>query len=217
MKKKWLKMQNNKEKVFFESLSEYTDNVHKTGNILLDFCELIKRSNKLYNLTSIVETKEMLSKHILDSLSIKHLIKGKNILDIGSGAGLPGIPLAVTSPDKKFLLLDSNNKKIIFLNHVKINLDIKNIDLVHERIEDFNDEIGFDTIICRSYASLSKIYLNSKKHLKDHGIIIAMKGKEPYQELKELREVDKNICFNVETLNVPRLSAERHAIIIYKK
>ena len=216
MKKKWLKMQNNKEKVFFESLSEYTDNVHKTGSILLDFCELIKKSNKLYNLTSIVETKEMLSKHILDSLSIKHLIKGKNILDIGSGAGLPGIPLAVTSPDKKFLLLDSNNKKIIFLNHVKINLDIKNIDLVHERIEDFNDEIGFDTIICRSYASLSKIYLNSKKHLKDRGIIIAMKGKEPYQELKELKEVDKNICFNVEALYVPRLAAERHAIIIYK-
>ena len=108
------------------------------------------------------------------------------------------------------------NKKIIFLNHVKINLDIKNIDLMHERIEDFNDEIGFDTIICRSYASLSKIYLNSKKHLKDGGIIIAMKGKEPYQELKELKEVDKNICFNVEALYVPRLAAERHAIIIYK-
>ena len=209
-------MQNNKEEVFFESLSEYTDNVHKTGKILLNFCELIKKSNKLYNLTSIVETKEMLSKHILDSLSIRHLIKGKNILDIGSGAGLPGIPLAVTSPDKKFLLLDSNNKKIIFLNHVKINLDIKNIDLMHERIEDFNDDIGFDTIICRSYASLSKIYLNSKKHLKDRGIIIAMKGKEPYQELKELKEVDKNICFNVEALYVPRLAAERHAIIIYK-
>ena len=210
-------MQNNKEEDFFESLSEYTDNVHKIGNILLDFCELIKRSNKLYNLTSIVETKEMLSKHILDSLSIRHLIKGKNILDIGSGAGLPGIPLAVTSPDKKFLLLDSNNKKIIFLNHVKINLDIKNIDLMHERIEDFNDDIGFDTIICRSYASLSKIYLNSKKHLKDRGIIIAMKGKEPYQELKELREISKNICVDVKSLNVPGLVAERHAIIIYKK
>jgi 16S rRNA (guanine527-N7)-methyltransferase len=88
---------------------------------------------------------------------------------------------------------------------------------MHERIENFNNSIGFDTIICRSYASLSKIYLNSKKHLKDHGIIIAMKGKEPYRELKELREVDKNIRFDVENLNVPGLTAERHAIIIYKK
>ena len=217
MKKKWHKMQNNKEEAFFASLSAYTNNVYKIGNILLDFCELIKKSNKLYNLTSIVETEEMLSKHILDSLSIKHLVKGKNVLDIGSGAGLPGIPLALTSPDKKFLLLDSNNKKIIFLNHVKINLDIKNIDLMHERIENFNNSSGFDTIICRSYASLSKIYLNSKKHLKDHGTIIAMKGKEPYQEIKELREVDKNVRIDVENLNVPGLTAERHAIIIYKK
>ena len=209
-------MQNNKD-AFFAALEEYTNSGLQLGNILLNFCKLIQKSNKLYNLTSIIQTEEMLSKHILDSLSINYLIKGKNVLDIGSGAGLPGIPLAVINPDINFLLLDSNNKKIIFLNHVKINLDIKNIDLVHERIEDFNDEIGFDTIICRSYASLSKIYLNSKKHLKDRGIIIAMKGKEPYQELKELREISKDICVDVKSLNVPGLVAERHAIIIYKK
>ena len=124
-------MQNNKEEVFFESLSKYTDNVHNTGKILLDFCELIKKSNKLYNLTSIVETKEMLSKHILDSLSIRHLIKGKNRLDIGSEAGRTGIQLAVTSPDYKFLLLDSINKKIIFLNHSKIHIDLKHIELMY--------------------------------------------------------------------------------------
>ena len=211
-------MQHNKSEEFFLSaLSEYTNNCLEAGNLLIKFCDLIEKSNKLHNLTAIKKTEEMLIKHVLDSLSIKHLIRGEKILDIGSGAGLPGVPLAIISPESRFLLLDSNNKKIIFLNHVKINLDIKNIDLMHERIEDFNDDIGFDTIICRSYASLSKIYLNSKKHLKDRGIIIAMKGKEPYQELKELKEVDKNICFNVETLYVPRLAAERHAIIIYKK
>ena len=210
-------MQNNKEKVFFESLSEYTDNVHKTGNILLDFCELIKRSNKLYNLTSIVETKEMLSKHILDSLSIKHLIKGKNILDIGSGAGLPGIPLAVTSPDKKFLLLDSNNKKIIFLNHVKINLGIENIDLLHERIEDFDNKKAFDSIICRSYASLPTIYSNSIDHLNKNGVIIAMKGKYPHEEISALKNLNQSIHFEVARIDVPILSAERHAVIMYKK
>jgi 16S rRNA (guanine527-N7)-methyltransferase len=209
-------MQNNKD-AFFAALEEYTNSGLQLGNILLNFCKLIQKSNKLYNLTSIIQTEEMLSKHILDSLSINYLIKGKNVLDIGSGAGLPGIPLAVINPDINFLLLDSNNKKIIFLNHVKINLNIKNIDLVHARIEDFNNDVRFDTIICRSYASLSKIYLNSKKHLKDRGIIIAMKGKEPYQELKELREISKDICVDVKSLNVPGLVAERHAIIIYKK
>ena len=209
-------MQNNKD-AFFAALEEYTNSGLQLGNILLNFCKLIQKSNKLYNLTSIIQTEEMLSKHILDSLSINYLIKGKNVLDIGSGAGLPGIPLVVINPDINFLLLDSNNKKIIFLNHVKINLNIKNIDLVHARIEDFNNDVRFDTIICRSYASLSKIYLNSKKHLKDRGIIIAMKGKEPYQELKELREISKDICVYVKSLNVPGLVAERHAIIIYKK
>jgi len=209
-------MQNNKD-AFFAALEEYTNSGLQLGNILLNFCKLIQKSNKLYNLTSIIQTEEMLSKHILDSLSINYLIKGKNVLDIGSGAGLPGIPLAVINPDINFLLLDSNNKKIIFLNHVKINLNIKNIDLVHARIEDFNNDVRFDTIICRSYASLSKIYLNSKKHLKNRGIIIAMKGKEPYQELKELREISKDICVDVKSLNVPGLVAERHAIIIYKK
>tara|TARA_Y100000389_G_scaffold87870_1_gene84364 strand:+ start:98 stop:727 length:630 start_codon:yes stop_codon:yes gene_type:complete len=209
-------MQNNKD-AFFAALEEYTNSGLQLGNILLNFCKLIQKSNKLYNLTSIIQTEEMLSKHILDSLSINYLIKGKNVLDIGSGAGLPGIPLAVINPDINFLLLDSNNKKIIFLNHVKINLNVKNIDLVHARIEDFNNDVRFDTIICRSYATLSKIYLNSKKHLKDRGIIIAMKGKEPYQELKELREISKDICVDVKSLNVPGLVAERHAIIIYKK
>jgi 16S rRNA (guanine527-N7)-methyltransferase len=209
-------MQNNKD-AFFAALEEYTNSGLQIGNILLNFCKLIQKSNKLYNLTSIIQTEEMLSKHILDSLSINYLIKGKNVLDIGSGAGLPGIPLAVINPDINFLLLDSNNKKIIFLNHVKINLNVKNIDLVHARIEDFNNDVRFDTIICRSYASLSKIYLNSKKHLKNRGIIIAMKGKEPYQELKELREISKDICVDVKSLNVPGLVAERHAIIIYKK
>jgi len=209
-------MQNNKIKdFFFEALSEYTKDGQIVGDKLIKFCKLIKKSNKIYNLTTITEMNEMLSKHILDSLSIKELIKGKDILDIGSGAGLPGIPLAITSPEVKFTLLDSNNKKIIFLNHVKMNLGIKNIDLMHERIEDFDSGNGFDTIICRSYASLATIYLNSKKNVRKEGIIVAMKGKLPHQELDELKGLDKNIRFEVKRLDVPGLQAERHAIIIF--
>ena len=112
--------------------------------------------------------------------------------------------------------MKENNKKIIFLNHVKINLAIKNISPIHARIEDFNHETSFDTVICRSYASLSKIYINSKKNLKDKGIIIAMKGKFPYQEIEELEALNKSVSLKVEKLDVPGLEAERHAVIIKK-
>ena len=184
---------------------------------LLKFCDYIKKSNKLYNLTSIKEIEDMLIKHVLDSLSIKKFIKGNNILDIGTGAGLPGIPLAIMLPDYKFSLIDSNNKKIIFLNHVKINLNIINIDLLHKRIESLDSNNLFDTVVCRSYASLVKIYSNSSKHLNKDGIIVAMKGKFPKEEIKELEGLKEDIVINIERLNVAGLSADRHAVIIQKK
>ena len=210
-------MQNNKTDFFFKALSEYISNADAVGEKMITFCDLIIKSNKLYNLTSITQIDEMLKKHILDSFSINKLIKGKSVLDIGSGAGLPGMPLAIANPEQKYLLLDSNNKKIIFLNHVKINLDVKNVDLLHSRIEDFRSKDGFDTIVCRSYSSLSTIYLNSEKHLRKEGIIIAMKGKFPERELSELKAIDKNVDYEVKNLKVLGLKAERHAVIIFKK
>ena len=210
-------MQNNKTDFFFKALSEYISNADAVGEKMITFCDLIIKSNKLYNLTSITQIDEMLKKHILDSFSINKLIKGKSVLDIGSGAGLPGMPLAIANPEQQYLLLDSNNKKIIFLNHVKINLDVKNVNLLHSRIEDFRSKDGFDTIVCRSYSSLSTIYLNSEKHLREEGIIIAMKGKFPERELRELKAIDKNVDYDVKNLKVLGLKAERHAVIIFKK
>ena len=210
-------MQNNKTDFFFKALSEYISNTDVIGEKMIAFCDLIIKSNKLHNLTSITQMDEMLKKHILDSFSINNLIKGKSVLDIGSGAGLPGMPLAIANPEQKYLLLDSNNKKIIFLNHVKIKLDVKNVDLLHSRIEDFRSKDGFDTIVCRSYSSLSTIYLNSEKHLRKEGIIIAMKGKFPERELSELKAIDKNVDYEVKNLKVLGLKAERHAVIIFKK
>ena len=210
-------MQNNKTDFFFKALSEYISNADFVGEKMITFCDLIIKSNKLHNLTSIIQVDEMLKKHILDSFSINKLMKGKSVLDIGSGAGLPGIPLAIANPEQKYLLLDSNNKKIIFLNHVKINLDVKNVNLLHSRIEDFRSKDGFDTIVCRSYSSLSTIYLNSTKHLRKEGIIIAMKGKFPERELSELKAIDKNVDYEVKNLKVLGLKAERHAVIIFKK
>jgi len=210
-------MQNNKTDFFFKALSEYISNADAVGEKMITFCDLIIKSNKLYNLTSITQIDEMLKKHILDSFSINKLIKGKSVLDIGSGAGLPGMPLAIANPEQQYLLLDSNNKKIIFLNHVKINLDVKNVNLLHSRIEDFRSKDGFDTIVCRSYSSLSTIYLNSEKHLRKDGIVIAMKGKFPEREISELKTIDKNVDYEVKNLKVLGLKAERHAVIIFKK
>ena len=211
-----MKQNNNIKELFLSELKKFTRD-EEVGPKLIKFCEYIDKSNKLHNLTSIKKLDDMLIKHVLDSLSIKYLINGENILDIGSGAGLPGIPLALTLPKKNFLLLDSNNKKIIFLNHVKINLDIMNASALHETIESLKTDTSFDTVICRSFAKLTKIYSNSIKHLVKDGTIIAMKGKYPKQELDELVEFDKNVVFEVEKLKVPELSAERHAVIIYKK
>ena len=144
--------QNNKF-FFLEALSQHTNNPEEAGEKLIQFCEHIKKSNKIYNLTSITDINDMLVKHILDSLSVQEFLKGRDILDVGSGAGLPGIPLAITSPRKIFLLVDSNNKKITFLNHVKISLEIKNVNLLHKRVEDLSQDSVVDTVICRSFAS----------------------------------------------------------------
>ena len=105
-----------KEKFFFNALAEFAAGSQKDGNIMLEFCKLIKKSNKLHNLTSIRNLEDMLVKHLLDSLSIRNFLVGRSILDVRAGAGLPSIPLAVICPNKQFSLLDANNKKIIFLN-----------------------------------------------------------------------------------------------------
>tara|TARA_B100000900_G_scaffold96521_1_gene79652 strand:+ start:269 stop:898 length:630 start_codon:yes stop_codon:yes gene_type:complete len=199
---------------FLETLDKSFDIGNSIGIKMIELCELIKKSNEHFNLTSITKLEDMLSKHIFDSLSIKHLVSGKNILDIGSGAGLPGIPLALSAPDSNFFLLDSNNKKIIFLNHVKISLEIENIFPKHDRVENFDSDVHFDTIVCRSYASLAKIYLNSKKYTDNGGKIIAMKGKMPKEEIAELKKVTGKVDCKIEKLMIPGLAAERHAVII---
>ena len=199
---------------FLEILDKSFDIGNSIGIKMIELCELIKKSNEHFNLTSITKLEDMFSKHIFDSLSIKHLVSGKNILDIGSGAGLPGIPLALSAPDSNFFLLDSNNKKIIFLNHVKISLEIENIFPKHDRVENFDSDVHFDTIVCRSYASLAKIYLNSKKYTDNGGKIIAMKGKMPKEEIAELKKVAGKVECKIEKLMIPGLAAERHAVII---
>ena len=204
-----------KYKVFFDVLDNNFQVAESVSEKFVEFCEIIQQSNELFNLTSIKKIDDMLIKHILDSLSIQYLVSGRKILDIGTGAGLPGVPLALVNTESDFFLLDSNNKKIIFLNHVKISLGIENIFPEHERVENLDSKRSFDTIICRSFSSLAKIYLRAKNLKKNEGKIIAMKGKFPKDELAELQTLDSKIRLDVEKLKIPGLEADRHAVIIY--
>lgn len=204
-----------KYKIFFDVLENNFQVAESVSKKFVEFCEIIQQSNELFNLTSIKKIDDMLIKHILDSLSIQYLVSGRKILDIGTGAGLPGVPLALVNTESDFFLLDSNNKKIIFLNHVKISLGIENIFPEHERVENLDSKRSFDTIICRSFSSLAKIYSRAKNLKKNEGKIIAMKGKFPKDELAELQTLDSKIRLDVEKLKIPGLEADRHAVIIY--
>ena len=204
-----------KYKNFFEVLENNFQIAESVAKKFVEFCEIIQQSNEHFNLTSIKKMDDMLIKHILDSLSIQHLVSGRKILDIGTGAGLPGVPLALVNTESDFFLLDSNNKKIIFLNHVKISLGIENIFPEHERVENLDGKRSLDTIVCRSFSSLAKIYLRTKNLKKNEGKIIAMKGKFPKDELAELQTLDSKIMLHEEKLKIPGLEADRHAVIIY--
>lgn len=175
------------------------------------YIELLQKWNKTYNLTAIDDTQEILIKHILDSLVITPYIKGPFVLDYGSGAGLPGIPLALCLPDIKFVLLDSNLKKIKFLNHVVFNLKLPNVGTLHSRVEEFQFEQGFDTIITRATGSLHDIIMMTKHLLSTNGQLLVMKGKYPENEIAEIDKIARTF---IHKLQVPYLDAERHLACI---
>jgi 16S rRNA (guanine527-N7)-methyltransferase len=178
----------------------------------LDYIALLQKWNKLYNLTAITDTNEIIIKHILDSLAIAPFIKGKNILDFGSGAGLPGIPLALAFPQLNFTLLDSNNKKVKFMNHVVLSLGLKNTKVIQKRSEEFNFSPCFDTIVTRATGSLQEIVKVTAHLLCANGQLLIMKGKYPTDEIKAIPELSPT----VHRLNVPYLEAERHLVEINK-
>jgi len=152
----------------------------------LRYIELLVKWNKAYNLTAVKDPETMLNRHILDSLSVLSFIKGKQCLDIGTGAGLPGMILALAQADTHWTLLDSNQKKIRFLRHVIVELDINNVELVHGRIEMFKPAQEFDTIICRAFAPLSRMLAQTQHLLTTENQLLAMKGKQVETEIDEL-------------------------------
>ena len=182
-------------------------------NQLLQFIELLGKWNKTYNLTAIEDTEEVISKHILDSLSVHEHLAGDDILDVGSGAGLPGIPLAITNHKKNFTLLDSNVKKTRFMQQVVIELKLQNVQVEHQRIETFQAGINhsFSTVVSRAFAKSDKL-ISSCEHVITQGRLIFMLGKQ-----KQLVTMPKSYnVLEVFSVNIPQLDAQRHIAVVEK-
>lgn len=174
------------------------------------YLQLLQKWNKAYNLTAIKDLDSMLSLHLLDSLSIAPFLKGEKFLDAGTGAGLPGIPLAILYPERQFTLLDSNGKRIRFLFQVGQTLKLTNVDEVQARVEGFNPGAKYDGILSRAFASLAEMLDSCRHLLKPDGLFYAMKGKYPEAELSQLPKIYKVNA--VIPLAVPGIDGERHLV-----
>ena len=152
---------------------------------MLAYLALMQKWNKAYNLTAIRDLEQMVIRHLLDSLAVMPYIIDSPVLDVGTGAGLPGIPLALVMSDKQFFLLDSNSKKTRFLTQVKIELGIENIEVIHSRIEDFRPDHSFAIIISRAFAALNTILERTQHLVTSRTRVLAMKGKEELPALPE--------------------------------
>ena len=171
---------------------------------------LLKRWNKVFNLTGLKDLNEMIVKHVLDSAAILPLLKGKRIIDVGSGAGFPGIPIAVLLPDTSFALLDSNGKKVRFLVEIKSYLDLDNITIVNERVEKHVPTSPYDMVVCRAFSSLEKIVLNCSRLVASSGSVLAMKAALSEGEIAAARKVSPRV--KIHELKIPSLKLPRHAV-----
>ena len=181
---------------------------------LVAFVLLMHKWNKAYNLTSVREPEQMLIKHIVDSIVVAPFLSQTQYIDVGTGPGLPGIPLAIMCPDKNFILLDSLGKRVRFMKQVAYELKLDNIQPVQSRVEDFIPTVKIDGVISRAFASL-KDMLHWCQHLVDsQGVFMALKGQFPADEIAEIGE--KFSLVESIKLNVPDLVGERHIIKICK-
>lgn len=180
--------------------------------VLLAYLDLLRRWNNTYNLTAVRSPGQMVTRHLLDSLAIFPWIGKGRLLDAGTGAGLPGVPLAIADPELKVTLLDSAGKKVRFLSHVRRELDLPNITPVQDRLESYEPEEAFDALISRAFADLAS-FAQAARHLASPATrLLAMKGRYPEQELGGLPD-DVRVV-SVENVRVPGLQEERHLVIM---
>jgi 16S rRNA (guanine527-N7)-methyltransferase len=177
---------------------------------LAAYLALLERWNRAYNLTAVRDPEAMVVRHVLDSLSILPWVEGPRVLDVGSGAGLPGIPLAIARPEYEFSLLDSNGKRTRFLTQVAAELRLNNVSVVRGRVEDYRPETLFNSIVSRAFATLADMVTDAGRLCAPAGRLLAMKGVFPDDELARLPP--GYVVVGVYPLHVPSLDAERHLV-----
>lgn len=179
------------------------------------YLQLLQRWNKVHNLTAVRDPAQMQVLHIDDSLSVAPYIRGETCLDVGSGAGLPGIPLAIIQPGRQFTVLDTNGKKTRFMQQAVLALGLQNVRVVQTRVESWKPGHCFDAIISRAFASLHDFVSFTGKHACENGILYAMKGRYPDSELAEL---PSGWAVQAQhALHVPGLDAERHLLELQRE
>lgn len=181
---------------------------------LLAFLSLIHKWNKAYNLTSVRDPLAMVTVHLVDSIAVYPFLQGKNAIDVGTGPGLPGVPLAILCPDTHFVLLDSLGKRIRFLKQVAFELKLANIEPIQSRVEEYSSP-GFDTVITRAYASIEQMLHSCQHLLNKDGEFLALKGQYPADELNSVS--NEYLISGAEPIKVPGLAAQRHVIKIKKQ
>jgi 16S rRNA (guanine527-N7)-methyltransferase len=181
---------------------------------LYRYLDLLEKWNRVYNLTAIRERSRMVTHHLLDSLAVLPYLRGPRVLDVGSGAGLPGIPIAIAAPALQVTLLESNHKKSAFLIQAVGELRLANARVVTERVEAWQTEQRFDTIVSRAFAELGEFVSLAGRLLARDGMLAAMKGVHPFEEIERLPQGFR--MQQVVPLHVPGLDAERHLVIVSK-
>jgi 16S rRNA (guanine527-N7)-methyltransferase len=182
---------------------------------LLRYLELIEKWNQVYNLTAVRRIEDMISHHVLDSLAVAEHFQGTTLLDVGSGAGLPGIPLALARPAMAITLLESSHKKSAFLRQATIELELANIQVVNARAEAWQPAQRFDVVISRAFSEIGEFLALAGRLCADAGVLAAMKGVHPYEELSQVRPPFETSA--VIPLKVPGLDAQRHLVLIRRK
>jgi 16S rRNA (guanine527-N7)-methyltransferase len=184
----------------------------KSRDKLLAYLKLLEKWNKVYNLTAIREPERMLSQHLLDSLAVLPYIQGESILDVGSGGGLPGVPLAIALPGRNVVLLDSSQKKTTFLKQASIELQLPNISVVCDRVESWRPNRCFDIVISRAFSDLAQFARLAGHLCAPEGALLAMKGVNPHEEATQLPAGVK--IERIIPLQVPQLEAQRHLVVM---
>ncbi len=180
---------------------------------LMAYLNLIEKWNRVYNLTAIRERDEMIKLHFLDSLSILNHVEMEHVLDVGSGAGFPGIVLAITKPELKVTVMDSVNKKTTFMQQVKSELLLTNLNVVNARVEEYQPTTLFDGVITRAFSSIQDMLSMTEHTLQKNGAWLAMKSKDVKEELKKLGQNQYTLI----PLEVPFINAERYLVKLKKE